>query len=290
MNAIKNILITGATSYTGQNLAKYLESQNFKIFSLIRKSSEIKIIKKLEKISTCLYGNNYKSIKKILDKNKIDCVIHLAAVSKYVYAPEEIGDIMESNIKLGATLLEAMSRSNCNRFINFGTSLQDDTHKTPSCLYAALKQSFEDILKFYSTNHKINFISLRLTDICGPNDPRQKFLSYLKKYQEGVSIAMTEGNQEINLIHIDDVMLAVNIALNIVDNSSHNNSPYYVYGNETLSLKQIVDIYRKQSGKNLKINWGKLPYRQNQMMQLNLGQPLPKFKAKYHIKDFITTL
>lgn len=290
MNAIKNILITGATSYTGQNLVKYLESQNFKILSLIRKSSATKTVKELEKISTCLYGDSYKSIKKIIDKNKIDCVIHLAAVSKYIYASEEVDDMIESNIKLGTTLLEAISGSNCTRFINFGTSLQDDTHKNPSCLYAALKQSFEDILKFYSKNHQINFISLRLTDICGPNDSRQKFLSYLKKYQEGDLIPMTKGEQEINLIHINDVMLAVNIALDIVDNSKYNNSPYYVYGNETLTLKKIVDIYQKQSGKNLEINWGKLPYRKNQAMNLNLGNPLPKFKAKYHIKDFITTL
>lgn len=290
MDLIKNILITGATSYTGYNLAKYLESQNFKIFSLIRKSSSSKTVDDLKKISTCLYGNNYKSLQKIFDKNNIDCVIHLAAFSKYDYPAEEIENMVKGNIELGTILLEIMSKNRCKKFINFGTSLQDNTNANPSCLYAVLKQSFEDIIKFYSKNHNINFISLRFTDICGPNDTRSKFLSYLTRYEEGISIAMTKGEQEINLIHINDVMLSVKITLDLVNDSNYNNCPYYVYGNETLSLRKIVDIYQEESKKKLRINWGELPYRKNQSMKPSIGQALPKFKAKYHIKDFINTL
>ncbi len=287
MPTIKRILITGAAGYTGSNLVHYLLSQHFLIFSLIRKTTDVKKIKKLEKFSTCVYGDDFHSIKKILEENQIDCVIHLAAIAKYDYHSEEIDEMINGNFRLGVVTLEAMSKSNCKKFINFGTYWQNNEQGQPVCLYAALKQAFEDILKLYSRDQEINFISLRFTDICGENDTRPKILTQLKNQPKNIPLPISLGEQEINLIHLEDAMSAVKNALEIIDNSKYNNSIYYACGNETFTLKEIVNIYQKQTGKNLEIDWGKLPYRKNQIMKLQLDKKLPNFKAIHNIAQII---
>lgn len=284
-----NILITGATGYVGSNLISYLSEQGFNIIFLARNSSNSQKVNELKKLAKCYIVDGYSSIKKVFTENKIDVVIHLAATPKYNYKAEEIEEMIESNFSFGVTILEAMSENGCNKIINFGTYWQKNENGRPNCLYAALKQSFEDILKIYSQDKKIDFLSLRITDIYGENDPRPKLFNQLKNYDKNLSLAMTAGQQEINLIYIKDVLLAVKQAIDLIFNKSHNNI-YYVCGNETFTLKKIVEIYQKETGNNTKINWGALPYNKNQIMKLDLGEKLPGFKAKYNIIDVVKKL
>jgi len=288
----KKILITGACGYTGTKLVEHLTKQNFKVFSLARKTGDAVRIQNLQKISqVCFYENNYESLNKIFKENQIDFAIHVAALAKYSYESEKIDDMINSNFRLGLHLLEAMSNNNCSQFINFSTYWQNNENNKAICLYAALKKAFEGMIDFYSFDKKLNAISLRFTEIYGPDDSRPKLFTQLKKQSHSVKMKMTKGDQEINLIYIDDLTAAIENCLTILQNSSESSHLVYdVYSDETLTPKDVLNIYNKETGKNIEGDWGALPYYKNQIMKLNLGKLLPNFKAKYKLKDTIKKL
>lgn len=291
MDVKKKILITGATGYTGSKLSLYLSTQEFQVLSLARQTADTDKISALKKISSIyFYDGTYQSIEEVFRNNKIDTVIHLAALAKYDYESAKIDETINGNFRLGVHVLEAMTNSDCKNLINFSTYWQQNENNHAICLYAALKQAFEEMVNFYCFDKNINAISLRLTDIYGPGDTRPKIFTQLKNYQNGQKLKMSNGEQEINLVYIDDVLVAVMNCLGRINNLKSNHLVYYVYGNETMTLRKIVDIYNQKTGKNIEIDWGAFPYRKNQIMKLNLGEILPNFKANYNLKDVIEFL
>jgi CDP-3, 6-dideoxy-D-glycero-L-glycero-4-hexulose-4-reductase len=289
----KKILITGATGYTGYALAEYF-STNFEVICLVRKSSKQDKIKNLKKFSVVeYYHGDYESIENIFKNNQIDAVVHTAAISQYDYKTNEIAGMIDTSISMGTYLLHAMAEYNCTKLINFSSYWQHykNAKYQPICLYAALKQSFEDIIDFFSFDKNISSISLKMTDIYGPNDDRPKLFTLLKNYS-GNKIKLSEGKQKINLIHITDVISAVIQALKLLDDKKYSkkHNKFFVYGNETLSIREIVSIYKKITKKELEVDWGALPYRKNQIMMPFLGKKLPQFKAKKSLNNAIKYL
>ena len=69
---------------------------------------------------------------------------------------------MSSNITFGTQLVEAMVANGCYQFVNTGTSWQhyENDEYNPVNLYAATKQAFEDILRYYVETSALRVITL----------------------------------------------------------------------------------------------------------------------------------
>ena len=79
-----------------------LNDSGYKIVALVRKKSDLSIIKDYKKKSLLkFYDGTYKSIDNIFKKFKIETVIHLASINTYDYKPEDITDIVDANYTLG---------------------------------------------------------------------------------------------------------------------------------------------------------------------------------------------
>ena len=98
-------------------------------------------------------------------------------------------------------------------FINTGTYWQhyvrsESSTYSPSCFYAATKQSFQDIIKYYTDSNLIKSITLKLFDTYGPVDLRKDITILSEAQQNNNKIAMTSGEQLIDLVYITDVVRA----------------------------------------------------------------------------------
>src|SRR5690606_40584249 len=94
---------------------------------------------------------------------------------------------------------------NCNvkYLINTSSYSQhvNQEHYNPNSLYAATKQAYEDILRFYST--KLNIINLVLFDNFGPNDPRPKIMNLLyKSLVEKSTLLIDRKSTRLNSSHV----------------------------------------------------------------------------------------
>lgn len=110
-----------------------------------------------------------------------DIVIHIASLTSVTHDYSTIENLLRSNIEFPTKLLEAMEVAGVKKFINTGTTWQNynSADYEPVNLYAATKQAFEDILKYYIFAKGFSSITLRLFDTYGPNDTRKNLYHYL---------------------------------------------------------------------------------------------------------------
>ena len=290
---IKTVLITGGTGFIGSYLTQRLVNDGLKVHLIIRPNSNAELLKNLKnKLKLYMYDGTTDTMMKIINDSRPDIVIHLASLFKVDHSPIDIEPLINSNILLGLRLVEAMVKNNVYHLINTGTSWQHYKNKgyNPVNLYAATKQAFEDLIKFYVEAADLKVITLKLYDTYGPNDPRNKLFGLLRKVAEtGEPLAMSQGEQLIDLVYIDDVVDAYLVA-------AHRLKTGVVFGHErfrvtsgkAISLRKLVGLYEESNNVKLNIQWGGKPYRPRElMMPSNAEMVLPEWYPHIGLREGI---
>lgn len=290
----KNILVTGATGFIGYHLAKQLVHHN-SVYCLVRETSHVDKLQQLSGVKFIYYTNNTLGLIDALNGIKFDLVYHLASLFIAEHKTEQIEDLIDSNIKFPLQLLEALSVTQQDiKLINTGTAWQnyDASDYNPTCLYAATKQSFEDVIKFYYEARELSCITLRLYDSYGPKDERKKLFWLLNNLKEtGNSLDMSPGEQKLNIIHIDDIVDAFKMAGEILISDKKINSIFGVYADEEYSLQEVVKIFESVNSCSLNINWGKREYRARELMQPQYHYPrVPNWEPQVKLNDGLKSL
>ncbi len=287
---MKKALVTGATGFVGSNLVKGLVREGWHVSIIVRSSSSLKMLSGIEDKIDAYKVTASDNMVDIVDSAKPDVVFHIASMVINEHKSDEIPALINSNITLGTELLEAMTIHGIKYFVNTSTYWEHYENKeyNPVNLYAATKRAFQDMMQFYIEAKGIKAITLKLFDPYGSNDPRLKLLNLLIRVAEtGDSLAMSPGDQEIDLVHIDDVVQAYLIAAQrLLEGKVQGNEVYGVGSGEPISLKELVGIIEKKTGKSLNIDWGARAYREREVMEVYSDLAvLPDWFATHKIKD-----
>lgn len=274
-----NILITGATGFVGSHLYSALR-QNHELFVLTRKSSKVKDIFPDHIID---FSGDIDALSSFMSEKHIDGVIHLA--TKYIaeHKGNDIPDLILSNILLGTSVLEAATNAKVGWFINTGTIWQNynvpdySDEYCPVNLYAASKQAFMTMAKYYTEISPIKFTTLKLCDTYGPNDTRRKIMDlFAENAMTGNVLEMSAGEQLIDIVHIDKVISAFKSLIDILsDSTAPYRNEYVVTSNRQITLKELAAEYERQHNVKLNIEWGKRPYRKREVMRPYKGVAVP---------------
>ena len=288
-----NILITGVNGFIGKHLTKEFSSHPHKIFALIREGSDKSFIEK-ERIPFFIIENNIRDLIQFIQDNNIDGIIHLASLFIKDHKSEDIQNLISSNILLGSYLLEASIQSKVKWFINTGTYWQHLGNKDycPANLYAATKQAFEDIAKYYTETSNLIFVTVKLNDTFGPDDTRAKIMNLLSKNAKTKEILkMSPGKQIMEITYIDNIVdfyLRMIILLQSQDASAFNGRSFSPKVKEKLTLKELVNIFEEEIGQKLNVEWGGYPYRKREIMTpWEDSEPLPGWEEKISIREGI---
>ena len=268
----KKVLVTGATGFIGSNLCRKLLNNNFEVHILIRKNSKFDYLEDIEnKLKKYVWNNSIENLSEYLKLNQIKCVFHLAAFVKTEHKMNDVENLLNSNILFGTEILEAMKYSNTKLIVNTGTYWQhyNSEEYNPVDLYAATKEAFEKIIKYYVEAENIRCITLKLFDTYGENDKRPKLINLLNKFaDEGKELDMSLGEQKLDLVHVDVVTSSFLKAYKLLEeNEDIKNEIFGVSSGKQISLREIVENFEKETGKKLKINWGARPYRKREVME-----------------------
>ncbi|AXF85917.1 CDP-abequose synthase [Ephemeroptericola cinctiostellae] len=293
------MLLTGATGYIGSQLAHTLVNLGHEVHIVCRPTAHFNLLENIiDRLSVHITNGSFDSINHIIAQAKPSLVIHVASLFISEHQPTQVQDLIRSNVEFPSVLLEAMSQNGVKHLINTSTSWQHyDSNKpdySPTNLYAATKQAFEDILQYYVDAKKFSAISLTIFDTFGANDSRKKLFSlFASATNSQKPIQMSAGEQWIDLVYIDDVMNAYLEAINLVtsndDNINHNKHlKFNIKSNLPHTLKHIAETYEKLSGKALAIDWGARPYRTREVFTpWQESQALPNWSAKVSLEDGI---
>ena len=291
----KVALVTGATGFIGSRLVIRLEQEGWEVHVIVRESSKLnELIDVRKKIQIHTYNGQIETLIEIVKAASPDIVFHIASLFIARHKSEEISALIDSNLKFPTQLLEAMTINNVKNFINTGTSWEyyESDEYNPVCLYAATKHAFESIIEYYVQVHELRCITLKLFDTYGVSDPRKKIISLLARVSESREcFAMSPGEQEIDLVYIDDVVdMYLLVAIEIV--KMEPQQKYYdVTSGNSITLKELVTRFENALGKELSIKWGALPYRDREVMRsVRKMNVFPGWKPKITLDDGLKTV
>jgi nucleoside-diphosphate-sugar epimerase len=266
------ILITGATGFIGSHLLRTLHE---------RGRQDIVVLCRLDSRESTLpfirYTGDLKALVRDFQDNEITGVVHLASLFLSQHKLEDIDALIESNLRLGLHLAEAAAQSGCRWFLNTSSFWQNYENKeySPVSLYAATKRAFEDLLQYYAEGTSLRVTHLHLFDSYGPDDHRPKLFNLLRRVvQSGESLAMSPGDQKINLVHVVDIVEAYWLLLKRFEGGLPVGMHYSVSADVLPTLKEVVELYGQILGKCIPIQWGGRPHRPREMMEPRALYPM----------------
>lgn len=268
----RKCLITGATGFVGSNLARKLVNTDWDVTIVCRKDSSLENIEDiLSEVKVYRYENQIEDLIKFFKENDFEVVYHLASLFIAEHKNEDIRNLIESNILFGTEILEAMKESNTKLLINTGTSWQhyNSEEYNPVDLYAATKEAYEKIIKYYVEAANIRCVTLKLFDTYGENDKRPKLINLLNKFADEKKVLdMSLGEQKLDLVHVDKVTDSFIKAFELLKNKTDlKYDSYGVSSGKQISLREIVENFERENGKKVLINWGARPYRKREVME-----------------------
>jgi nucleoside-diphosphate-sugar epimerase len=262
-------LITGATGFVGGHLVRRLLAADWDVHAIVRADSR-EPARTVTNIERHEHDGTIESMIAVLERVRPEVVVHLASLFLSDHEPADVDGLIRSNLAFGTQLLEAMYRTGVRDIVNTGTAWQhyESRDYSPVNLYAATKQAFEAILQYYVEAHSLRAITLTLHDTYGPGDTRRKLVSLLSKIAvEPHPLAMSAGEQQIELVHVDDVTRAYTIAADRLRAGVVAGHEKYVVASEApRKLREVVEIFERVAGTKLPIDWGVRPYRSREVM------------------------
>lgn len=286
-----NILVTGASGYIGGQFIKLLHTK-YNITALVRVQSNTESLNQYS--CNILKFNDYSQIESLLLDRNIDGIVHFAANVIVDHSAEDITNLVNSNIEFGAYLLNACRNLNIKWFLNTGTFWQNYNQDiyNPVNFYAATKEAFEKIARYYTETSDLIFTTIKLNDTFGEFDNRKKFFYLWKKIaKSGEELNMTKGEQIVDICYVDDVIFAYDKLIKLLNSDgkkSLNNKTYVVSSKEKMTLKELSKVFEEATNTKLNIKWGSKPYREREVMvPWKNGELVPGWKQKYTLKDAI---
>jgi nucleoside-diphosphate-sugar epimerase len=276
---MKRAIVTGATGYIGSRLCRYLVSKNVKVYALIRSTSDLYYLKDIRSsIETFEYDQDIGKLIEFFKGSQASVVFHLAAAQIKKPEGNDIDTLINSNILYGIHILEAMKESSVKIMINTSSYWQynDSGEYNPVNLYAATKEAFTRLAKYYSMAENLRIMNLILFDVYGEGDRRVKIFNLLDRIaSQNVSLDMSPGEQYLDFIHVDDVVQAFVSAYEyIIRDSGITYADFGVGSQNPVTLKELVRLFEKIYDKKLNIAWGAFDYEKRQIMN-----PLQKYKT-----------
>lgn len=289
---MNSFLITGASGFIGSHLAQRIVADGSMVHAIIRPTSNIDPLLKLKhNFTTHIHDGTSENMFHLIKDIKPKLVIHLAAsFSKIVNGIQNIDELISSNILFGVQLVESMVKNNVNYLINTGTSWQHFQNKdySPTCLYAASKQAFSDILQYYIEATNLNVLNLKLFHTYGPNDNRNKLFCQLRQaIKEKRTLKMTPGEQLVDIVYIDDVVNAYKVAIDrLITGNGHKKEEFVISSGNLIPLKELVRTYFEIKNEEENIIWGGKEYRPREDMKpYGNGKILPGWEPKVPLKE-----
>ena len=269
----EKLYIIGGSGFIGKNMVRYLHNRY-----------EISVF---DKFIDEAYFAAYPDVlctHMELDREQIpaECatpayIINLASI---VTAERDMGlfdAMIQSNLKVLLNLYERFKDDNVLKlFVQFGSSEEygelpspyvETMREEPNSPYALVKQLTTNTAMMLHRNYGFPIAVVRPGNLFGPLQNKSKFIPYvIEQLKANQPLNVTPCEQKRDFIYVDDfvggieqILLHANAAKGEIVNLGSG---------ESISLKEIIEFCRAELGSISEVNYGALPYRANEVMDL----------------------
>ena len=273
-----NVLVTGGAGFIGSITSHELKKQGFKVIILdTLENGYEKAIKDFELIK----GNikDQKLVTEVLNKYKIEAVMHFAAYIRMGESMKNPHKYFDNNLVGTVAVLEAMMKARVKKLIFSSTAgvygnpkrvpIKEEDRKQPENPYGQAKLMTEQTLEFYSKIYNLKSISLRYFNAAGAtldgslgeaHKPESHLIpNIIKAVIKNEEFALfgddyptPDGTCIRDYIHVLDLAEAHILALKVLKDG-HKTDVYNAGTGKGYSNKEVVEMVKKVTGKDLKI-------------------------------------
>jgi UDP-glucose 4-epimerase len=289
---VKNILITGGAGYIGSHISEILIKKKKKIFLIDNLSTGHKklINKKANFFKLDILDK--KKLKKIINHNKIDSIIHLAANLIIGEGQKKPKKYYKNNVEGTKKLLEACENTSVKNIIFSSTAaiykegqyiVSENSIIKPKSVYGKTKIQAEKLIQKFSQKNKLNYGILRYFNIAG-SSPSGKIGLINKKSDHlfknfsmevlksrpklkvyGTNYQTKDGSCIRDFIHVSDIAEIHYLVLEKINKL--NVSKIFNCGyNKGTSVLEVAKEFKRQVSK--KVNIIKTDKRKNDLVKI----------------------
>jgi nucleoside-diphosphate-sugar epimerase len=279
-------LVTGVTGFVGSHLARNLLASGVEVHAIVRPGAHLDRIPDLaERVVFHVDDGRVGALREIVETTSPDATFHLATNFVAEHVPGDVDALVTDNVAFPTRLVEALGDEQ-RVFVNVGTCWQhvDGAVYRPKNLYAATKQAFEDVLRWYVERGSVRAVTVNLYDSYGPLDHRAKLLGALvSALRTGDPLGMSSGVQLVDLVHVDDVVrglrLAADVAAGSADTEDRSDGTMAILSlssGRPLTLRELVHVLGEVAGRPVPVEWGARADRPGDMVEhWDAGPPIP---------------
>ena len=275
---IKNILVTGGAGYIGSHIIEILIKERKKVFTVDNLSTGHKklINNKVKFFKFNILETN--RLKKIIIKNNIDSLIHLAGSLIISEGEKKPKKYYKNNVNGTLSVLEAIKGSDVKNFLFSSTAavykdgnlrVTENSKISPKSIYGKTKVKAEKLIRTKCKKLGINYGILRYFNIAGAspsgkigllNKSDNLFKNYssqivkkkaiLKVY--GTNYKTKDGSCIRDFIHVFDIAKIHFKVLERINKLSVSRTLNCGY-NKGVSVLEVANEFKKQGSKYTKI-------------------------------------
>lgn len=285
------VLVTGGTGFVGRHLIAQLVERGVQVSAIVRSTSPHESLRFADRR---VHDGTTSGMVDIVASERPDVVVHLASHFLVTHTPDEVDPLVESNVRFGFQLLEAMRGAGIRRIVCAGTFWQHfgTDGYSPVNLYAATKQAFEDLAAYYVDAEDFDVTHLRLFGTYGPDDARGKLVPHLLAcMRSGEPLDVSPGEQLLDLVHVSDVAAAFVRAIDrLVLGEARGAEVFAVSSGRLISLQDLVRLIGDVTGRPLPVRFGGRPYRSREIMRPWRGAALPGWMPRVSLEEGLREL
>lgn len=282
---MRTILVTGGAGFIGSHLSERLLKEGNKVLVIDNFNDyydpKIKRNNVEEVKQTCMKNNinleNYKVcegdirdikfLEEIFCENKIDSIMHLAAMAGVRPSIQNPALYYDVNITGTVNLLDKCREYSIKQFVFASSSsvygnnekvpfAESDRVDNPISPYAATKKSGELLCHTYHHLFDMNIACLRFFTVYGPRQRPDlainKFTSLILEDKEIPFYG--DGTTSRDYTFVEDIVTGIVSSINYVNRGDKIFEIFNIGGDKTVSLMEMVETIEKVLGKNAKLN------------------------------------
>jgi nucleoside-diphosphate-sugar epimerase len=273
---IRKVFVTGATGFIGKHLINTLFRQGYEVAALVRSASLASKTAGIDNV-TWFTGDirNYDDIASAFAIFRPEAVIHLVTYYAIMHRADEIGVMLDTNVKGTVNLLEASKEyGGVQLFVNTSSTqvyepkprrlTEEDAIRAQS-LYAVTKRNAEEACSFYADSFGLPCVTLRLFPPYGPGDQERRLIPYvIGCILKNSPPNLTTGRQEWDFVYVDDIVSAFLTVLRSFS-FKEGHRVYNIGTGQPISVRTIVEKIRKNLNSDIDLPWGSVPHRANEV-------------------------
>lgn len=257
--------ITGASSFIGEELCRYLSDNGHQVIAMSRKENEQLNDIALNGNLQVFYADMRNLMERVIDV-KADVFIHLAWAGALL-GQRDNQELQEGNISFSLECVKLSKRMGCLLYVDAGSQaeygivpgiISEDTPCNPISAYGKAKLQMYQETCDMAKKIGLKYIHLRILSVYGENDhPNTLIISSLKKLKNGEPIEMRSGGQKWNYVYVKDAARQIaELSIHAVNDEGFRQEVYNIASKDTRKLQDFIIAMKEIMGSASELTFG----------------------------------